>query len=269
MQTIARDLLSPLLKIEDLTLAYNQNSPIFKNVSFHVNQGEFISVIGPSGCGKSSLLNLIAGFLAPTSGQIFLNDDPIKVPGPDRAVVFQDLALFPWLNVIENVSLGLKIQGISKKEQQEKSLEILKIVGLERHASAKVSDLSGGMKQRVAIARALVTHPKVLLMDEPFSALDAQTREELHDELLRIQNETKMTIILITHSIDEAVYLSDRVFAMKQQGGFLERPISIELNRPRHGEMRVSSHFNSYKKSLMDALKTGHMLQDGIDNYQI
>jgi NitT/TauT family transport system ATP-binding protein len=264
-----RDSLSPILKIEDLTLTYQKDSPIFNNVSLHVNQGEFISVIGPSGCGKSSLLNLIAGFLAPACGQIFLKEDPIKGPGPDRAVVFQDLALFPWLNVLDNVSLGLKIQGITKKKQKEKSLDILRIVGLERYASAKVSDLSGGMKQRVAIARALVTHPQVLLMDEPFSALDAQTREELHDELLRIQNETEMTIILITHSIDEAVYLSDRVFAMKQRGGFLERPISIELKRPRNREMRVSAHFNSYKKALMDALKTGHMLQDGIDHYQI
>ncbi len=261
--------MSPLLKIDDLTLSYNKNSPIFKNVSFEVKQGEFISVIGPSGCGKSSLLNLIAGFLIPTSGKIFLNETPIKAPGPDRAVVFQDLSLFPWLNVIENVSLGLKIQGMSKRDQQEKSREILKIVGLQKHESAKVSDLSGGMKQRVAIARAIVTRPKILLMDEPFSALDAQTREELHDELLRIQRETEMTIILITHSIDEAIYLSDRVLAMKHQGGFLDKPISIELRRPRESEMRVSSLFNHYKKMLMDALKSGHMHQNGVDHYQI
>lgn len=249
---------SDILTIDDLNLSYDGQKTIFKNVSLEIKKGEFVSIIGPSGCGKSSLLNVIAGFVQPTNGEICVNKTPIKKPGPDRAVVFQDLALFPWLNVINNVALGLKIQGVEKKERIEKSMEVIQLVGLSGYEHKSILDLSGGMKQRVAIARTLVTNPEILLMDEPFSALDAQTRENMQDELLSIQEKTGMTVILVTHSIDEAVFLSDRVVIMQNGGGEILDVINVALPRPRNAEARLTSAFNEYKRQLIQNLKEGH-----------
>ncbi|OLN24223.1 hypothetical protein BTO30_00440 [Domibacillus antri] len=245
--------------MENLNLSYDGKRTIFKNVSAHIKKGEFVSIVGPSGCGKSSLLNVIAGFVQPTSGEIYVNQTPVKKPGPDRAVVFQDLALFPWLNVIDNVAFGLKIQSMDKKERIEKSMEAIQLVGLSGYENASIHDLSGGMKQRVAIARTLVTNPEILLMDEPFSALDAQTRENMQDELMRIQEQTGMTIILVTHSIDEAVYLSDRVVVMQNGGGEILDLIDVSLPRPRNLEVRLTPAFNEYKRQLIQHLKEGHV----------
>ncbi|HZG70141.1 MAG TPA: ABC transporter ATP-binding protein [Chondromyces sp.] len=249
---------SAKLTIDGLNLSYNSEKTIFKNVSVSIKKGEFVSIIGPSGCGKSSLLNVIAGFVQPTSGHVYVNETKVRKPGPDRAVVFQDLALFPWLNVIENVAFGLKIQGVNKKERMERSLEAIQLVGLTGHEQTSISDLSGGMRQRVAIARTIVTNPEILLMDEPFSALDAQTRENMQDELLAIQRKTGMTIILVTHSIDEAVYLSDRVIVMQNGGGELLDIIDVNLPRPRNLEVRLTQAFNEYKRKLILNLKQGY-----------
>jgi ABC-type nitrate/sulfonate/bicarbonate transport system ATPase subunit len=249
------------LKIDTLNLSYDGDKHVFKDVDLDVKKGEFISIIGPSGCGKSSLLNVVAGFVKPTSGTIYVNDSSVSKPGPDRGVVFQDLALFPWLSVIENVGFGLKIEGVNKAERIERSKETIKLVGLAGYEKASIHDLSGGMKQRVAIARTIVTNPEILLMDEPFSALDAQTRENMQDELLRIQAETGMTILLVTHSIDEAVYLSDRVLVMQNGGGKIRNIMNVALPRPRNLEIRVTSAYNEYKRQLMHELKEGYSYQ--------
>jgi NitT/TauT family transport system ATP-binding protein len=257
-QRLDSDTSKPILQLNDLSLTYDGKVEILNNISLNMKEGEFISIIGPSGCGKSSLLNVIAGFIQPTSGAAIASGKIITRPGPDRAVVFQDLALFPWLNVIENVAFGLKIQGVSKSERVERSLEAIELVGLKGYEKTTISDLSGGMKQRVAIARTIVTKPGILLMDEPFSALDAQTRELLQEELLRIQEKTKMTVILVTHSIDEAVYLSDRVVTMQKGTGKIQNVIEIALYRPRKPEIRVDFTFNEYKKQLMYELRQGY-----------
>ncbi|OMP68229.1 ABC transporter ATP-binding protein [Domibacillus epiphyticus] len=251
--------LNDKLTINQLNLSYDGKRTIFKDVSLNIKKGEFVSIVGPSGCGKSSLLNVIAGFIQPTSGDIYVNKTPVKKPGPDRAVVFQDLALFPWLNVIDNVAFGLKIQSMDKKDRFEKSMEAIQLVGLSGYEKASIHDLSGGMKQRVAIARTLVTNPEILLMDEPFSALDAQTRENMQDELMRIQEKTGMTIVLVTHSIDEAVYLSDHVVVMQNGGGAILDMINVSLPRPRNLEMRLTPAFNEYKRQLIQNLKEGHV----------
>ncbi|WP_424768249.1 ABC transporter ATP-binding protein [Paenibacillus sp. sgz302251] len=244
-----------LLNINDLSVSYDGNKNVLNHISFHVKKGEFISLIGSSGCGKSTLLNGIAGFITPSTGNILVNENIVKKPGPDRGVVFQDLALFPWLNVIENVAFGLKLRGMNKTERLERSADVIRLVSLQGYEYAKVSDLSGGMKQRVAIARTIVTEPEILLMDEPFSALDAQTRELLQDELMRIQEQTGMTVILVTHSIDEAVYLSDRVLILQKETGKIQNMLDITLRRPRHPDNRVDLSFNEFKKQLMLELR--------------
>ncbi len=243
-----------MLEIDHIHVSYEDNKSIISDVHLTVNQGEFISIIGKSGCGKSSLLNVIAGYIQPNQGNIVINGQRVSKPGPDRGFVFQDLALFPWLNVLDNVAFGLRMAGISKKERVERCKEAILMVGLAGSEHKSISDLSGGMKQRVAIARTLVTKPSILLMDEPFSALDEQTRESLQEELLRIQKETGMTVILVTHSIDEAIYLSDRVVVFDDQGQ-IHNIVNIGLGRPRIPEIRVSSYFNEYKKQLMMDLR--------------
>jgi NitT/TauT family transport system ATP-binding protein len=243
-----------ILEVDQVSLSYENNHQTLNDISLSVGKGEFLSIIGHSGCGKSSLLNTIAGFIKPTKGKIAVKGKVVEHPGPDRGVVFQDLALFPWLSVLENVTFGLKMAGMPKSERILRGKQVLQIVGLTGSEQKSVADLSGGMKQRVAIARTLVTEPDILLMDEPFSALDEQTRELLQEELLRIQKETGMTVILVTHSIEEAVYLSDRV-AVFQNTGQLHEVIKIGLGRPRLQEIRVSAIFNDYKKQLMQSLR--------------
>ncbi|WP_156043178.1 ABC transporter ATP-binding protein [Paenibacillus sp. UNC451MF] len=251
---------SLILEIDDVSVNYQGKKSILNGISLSIHKGEFISIIGKSGCGKSTLLNAIAGYLHPSSGKISVMGKQVVHPGPDRGFVFQDLALFPWLNVLDNVAFGLKMSGMDKQEREKRSKEAIHMVGLAGNEHKSVNDLSGGMKQRVAIARTLVTQPNILLMDEPFSALDEQTREQLQEELLRIQKETGMTVILVTHSIDEAVYLSDRI-AVFQDNGQLQRVMKIALGRPRIPEIRVSSLFNEYKKQLMLDLRNDFVVQ--------
>ncbi|MBZ5544843.1 MAG: ABC transporter ATP-binding protein [Acidobacteriia bacterium] len=207
-----------------------------EDISLEIQEGEFLCVVGPSGCGKSTLLNLIAGLDRPTSGDIWKDSAPVDGPGTDRIVIFQELGLFPWLTVLENVEFGLRMQGVSKAQRREQSRRYLRMVHLSSFESSYVHQLSGGMKQRVALARSLVTEPDVLLMDEPFAALDAQTRDLLHEEMERIWAETRKTIVFVTHNVREAVRLGGRVIVLSFRPGRIKSQFTITLPRPRHLE---------------------------------
>lgn len=214
------------------------------NVNLTVRSGEFLSIVGPSGCGKSTLLDLLAGLAKPTSGEILIDGKAITGPALDRGIVLQGYALFPWRTIRKNIEFGLEIKGVKKADRAEISDKFLKLVGLEGFADRFPYELSGGMKQRVAIARALAYDPEVLLMDEPFAAVDAQTRETMQDELLRIWEETDKTVVFVTHSIEEAVLLSDRVAVMSANPGTIKEIIDINLPRPRRsGDVRNSVGF--------------------------
>jgi NitT/TauT family transport system ATP-binding protein len=207
-----------------------------ENINLEVSEGEFLCIVGPSGCGKSTLLNLMAGLDQPTSGEIWMDGRRIKGPGTDRLVIFQELGLFPWLTVQENVEFGLRMQGLPKQERRARSQQYLRLVHLSGFETSYVHQLSGGMKQRVALARSLVTEPDVLLMDEPFAALDAQTRDLLHEELARLWAETGKTIVFVTHNVREAVRLGGRVILLTFRPGRIKSQFIITLPRPRHLE---------------------------------
>jgi NitT/TauT family transport system ATP-binding protein len=211
---------------------------ILEEVNLEIDQGQFVCIVGPSGCGKSTLLSIIGGLTKPAEGSIFVGSEKVTGPGKDRGVVFQGYALLLWRTVLENVELGLEIGGVSKKERIQIAREYLNLVGLSAYEKYYPSQLSGGMKQRVAIARALSYDPKILLMDEPFSALDAQTRELLQEELLEIWQKTKKTIIFVTHSVDEAVYLSNKVVVMGANPGRVIKTIDVNLSYPRSQSMK-------------------------------
>jgi ABC-type nitrate/sulfonate/bicarbonate transport system ATPase subunit len=202
------------------------------HVNAEIKPGEFISLIGPSGCGKSTFLRLLAGLISPTSGSFELDGKTIQGAGWDRGLVFQDPTLFPWLTVYENVAFGLKIRRIYKEKKQDVE-EFIRLVGLEGFEKSYPHQLSGGMAQRAALARALVNHPKVLLLDEPFGALDAFTRMNMQDELIRVWKERGTTTIMVTHDVDEAIYLSDRIFVMSARPAKIESIIKVEIGRPR------------------------------------
>lgn len=206
---------------------------ILDNINISFKDGEFICLLGPSGCGKSTLLNIIAGLEQPTSGKVFLDSNEIKNVGVDRAMMFQDSALFPWLKVIDNVEFGMKIAGVPKDERRDKAMKYLRMVHLTKFKNSYIHELSGGMRQRVALARALTLDSKVLLMDEPFSALDSQTKNILQIQLQRVWMQTKKTIVFVTHNVEEAVLLADRVVVMAANPGKIKREFSIKLARPR------------------------------------
>lgn len=210
-----------------------QSLNVLDDIDFSIQDGEFVSLLGPSGCGKSTILKLIAGLDAPTEGEIEVNGKSVKGPGTDRVVVFQEGGLFPWMSVLDNVMYGLKLKKISKKEAERRAMDGLKMVHLAKFKDTYPHELSGGMKQRVAIARSLVMDPDVLLMDEPFAALDEQTRLVLHQELQRIWQETGKTIIFITHNIREALTLSDRVLLMSTRPGKIKKTFTVQSARPR------------------------------------
>ena len=203
------------------------------NVSLDIRPGEFLCAIGPSGCGKTTLLNMIAGFTAPTRGSVLFDGRPIAGPGPDQGVVFQEYALFPWLTAQRNVEFGLQMRGVAKAERRERARASLDMVGLLGAADRYPFELSGGMRQRVAVARALVNHPRILLMDEPFAAVDALTRVTLQTELLRIWQEIGLTVFFITHNIEEAVFLGDRIVVMASRPGRIQCIAENPLPRPR------------------------------------
>ena len=211
-------------------------TPALQNIDLEIEQGEFICIVGPSGCGKSTLLHLIAGLDRPTSGEITVDGAPVQGPGTDRILLFQELGLFPWLTVRKNVEFGMKMAGVSKDERRERAQKFLRMVHLSHFEDHYIHQLSGGMKQRVALARSLALHPKILLMDEPFAALDAQTRDMLHDELERLWKETAPTIVFVTHNVREAVRLGDRVLLMSFRPGRINSQFQVKLQRPRHVE---------------------------------
>jgi NitT/TauT family transport system ATP-binding protein len=211
-------------------------TPALQNIDLEIEQGEFVCIVGPSGCGKSTLLHLIAGLDRPTTGEITVDGSPVNGPGTDRILLFQELGLFPWLTVRQNVEFGLKMAGVSKTERRDRARVFLRMVHLSHFEDHYIHQLSGGMKQRVALARSLAIRPKILLMDEPFAALDAQTRDMLHDELERIWKETSPTIVFVTHNVREAVRLGDRVLLMSFRPGRIKKQFEIDLQRPRHVE---------------------------------
>ncbi|ADU29501.1 ABC transporter ATP-binding protein [Evansella cellulosilytica] len=239
-----------------------------KNIYLTVEPGEFISVVGPSGCGKSTIMKIIAGLDKPSSGSITINDSPIKKIAEDMAVVFQKDVLLDWRTVLENVLFPLEVKGISwfhRKNHQtntSKAKELLESVGLKGFEDKYPHELSGGMRQRVSICRALIQDPKLLLMDEPFGALDALTREQMMYDLLKLSNKFGFTTIFITHSIEEAVFLSDRVVVMSERPGTILQVIPIELIRPRDSEARSQPEFNSAVKAIRTIFKTQGILAE-------
>ncbi len=224
-------------------------------VTLQIRRGEFISLLGPSGCGKSTLLGIIAGFQAATSGQILQDGTPITKPGPSRTVVFQDYALFGWMTVQQNVEFGLKAKGMPKAERAELARSLIATVHLTGFEDKYPHQMSGGMKQRAAIARALAPDPDILLMDEPFGALDAQTRVLLQEEIARISTEAGKTVVFVTHGIDEAVFLADRVVVMSPRPGRVREEVLVPLPRPRTAEMRSDPWFVSTVNDLWETLK--------------
>lgn len=231
-----------------------------QDINLEVGKGEFLAIVGPSGCGKSTLLDIIAGLSKPNSGEIHIDDKLITGPALDRGIVMQGYALFPWRTVRQNVEFGLEIKGVPKSERKNISEKNIALVGLQGFADRYPYELSGGMKQRVAIARALAYDPEVLLMDEPFAAVDAQTREVLQDELLRIWEETNKTIIFVTHSIDEAVALADRVAVMSVNPGTIREIVDIKLPRPRRvGDIRSSAAFSWIRHRIWELLQNGEV----------
>lgn len=236
------------LKIEGVSKIYktkNKELVTLRDINLDIQDGEFVCILGPSGCGKSTLLNIIAGFEKPTSGRVLLDGKEIQGAGPDRAVVFQEHALFPWLKVIDNVEFGMKIEGVPKEERRERALKYLEMVHLTNFKDSYIHELSGGMRQRVAIARALALDSKVILMDEAFCSLDSQTRALLQTEIQKIWWQTKKTIFFITHDVEEAVLLANRVIVMSVNPAGIKKEFKIQLARPR----KVDSYDVTYTTS--------------------
>jgi NitT/TauT family transport system ATP-binding protein len=248
----------PHIEAANVALIYDTPSgrvPAVEDVSFGIETSEFLCIVGPSGCGKSSLLNIIAGFLIPTRGEIRIGGRPVTGHGLDRGVVFQDFAqLFPWRTALGNVTFGLEMKGVGRAEREEIARRQLALVKLEKFAQSYPHHLSGGMQQRVAIARALAYNPSVLLMDEPFAALDALTRDEMQRLLADVWRETRKTVVYVTHNVAEAVFLADRVLVMTPHPGKVKADVRIELARPRNP---LSVEFLEHQKMLLHHLGQG------------
>lgn len=227
-----------------------------ENLDLQVDDGEFVTVVGPSGCGKSTAMNIAAGLLRPTSGQCLVDGKAVEGPGPERGVIFQQYALFPWLTVRQNVEFGLKLKGVSAPERRRIASHYIGLVGLTDFADALPKQLSGGMKQRCAIARAYAVDPQVLLMDEPFGALDALTRVRMQNQLLDTWSRERRTVMFITHDVDEAVYLANRVIVMASRPGRLQEIIEVNLPYPRTDEIRLSPEFAAIRNKVWHAVYT-------------
>ncbi|MBI4784664.1 MAG: ABC transporter ATP-binding protein [Oscillatoriophycideae cyanobacterium NC_groundwater_1537_Pr4_S-0.65um_50_18] len=227
---------------------------VLKDIDMAIEQGEFICAVGASGSGKSTLLRQIAGLDHPTTGEVRIEGNSVTGPGPDRGMVFQHYTLFPWKTVQENTEFGLKLQGVPKKERREQASYYLNVVGLSQFAQALPKALSGGMKQRVAIARALASEPKILLMDEPFGALDIHTKESMHEFMIDLWQRTGITVFMITHDVEEAVFLSNRIYALGARPGTVRKVMTISLPNRTHLVKRQSV-FHDYRDELMDLLR--------------
>jgi NitT/TauT family transport system ATP-binding protein len=246
----------PKVGLSEICLSYRTQKGerllALDHINLQVKAGEFLCIVGPSGCGKSTLLHLIAGLHQQTSGEVLVDGKPVQGPGTDRILIFQELGLFPWLTVGQNVEFGMKMKGVSKAEREEQTRRYLRLVHLSQFKDSYTHQLSGGMRQRVALARALATEPDVLLMDEPFAALDAQTRDLLHDELERIWAETGRTIIFVTHNVREAIRLGDRVALLTFRPGRVKREFAVDLPRPRVLE---DVHVAHAAREILDELR--------------
>lgn len=234
----------------------NEKFTAIQDISLDLRDGEFLVLVGPSGSGKSTLLDLLGGLSKPTSGEILLDGKPITGPGLDRGIVFQQYALLPWRTARGNIEFGLEAKGLRRKERRAIAEHYLELVGLNGFGDRYPHELSGGMKQRVAIARSLAFDPEVLLMDEPFAALDAQTRESLQDELLRIWRATGKTVLFITHGIDEAVYLGQRVAVLTSRPGRIKAVVDVEIDREAGGDIRSSERFRDYRHEIWTLLQS-------------
>jgi NitT/TauT family transport system ATP-binding protein len=246
-----------ILEARDVSKEFVTKRGIVKaleNVNLQINEGEFFCLIGPSGCGKSTLLNIFAGLERATSGEVLLRGRKIEGPSPERQVVFQQLALFPWMTVIDNISFGLKLKGLSKEERYAIAKKYIEITGLKGFEHAYPKELSGGMQQRVAIARAYAMNPEILLMDEPFGALDAQTREFLQEDILKTWSKDKKTVFFITHDVEEAVFLSTKLGIMSSRPGKIAATLDIKLPIPRDKRIKVSPEFIEYRKKALELL---------------
>ncbi|MCT2536484.1 ABC transporter ATP-binding protein [Aquibacillus koreensis] len=244
-----------LVQVSNLGKSFDVNGTeekVLHDISLHVDRNEVVSVLGESGCGKSTLLNIIGGFEKPTTGEVTIDGKTVQKPSKNCMMLFQNYGLLPWRTVFKNVELGLEGQKMSASERNERVFKYLELVGLENKGQQFPHEMSGGMQQRVAIARALVTEPDMILMDEPFAALDTFNRYYLQDELLKIQERSHTTIVLVTHDIDEAIYLSDRIFMMSKNPGEIHREIKIDLSKPRD---RSHSNFQYYRKQILEEFK--------------
>jgi NitT/TauT family transport system ATP-binding protein len=247
-----------ILVVDDLVKTFDtRDGPIFavEHVSFGVREGEFLSVIGPSGCGKSTVFNIIGGLLPDYQGRVTINGEPVSGPHKSIGMVFQEESTFPWRSVIENVAFPLEIAGVAKSERLDRAHRFVSLVGLSGFENRYPAELSGGMRQRVAIARTLVFEPKILLMDEPFAALDEQTRLLLGDKVLQIQQQLRQTSLLITHNLTEAVQLSDRILVMTYRPGKVKRIVDIDLPHPRTSEILGSDAFGRYVAQIWNDLR--------------
>ena len=245
-----------LIQLRNVSKIYDSpfRTPVLSNITIDIYPGEIVSIIGPSGCGKTTLLRLVAGFIQSTTGEVLVCGAPVRGPGHDRTMIFQEHNLFPWKTVIQNVGFGLKARSIPDDQRTnlaQKYIDLVQLSGFEHHFPHQ---LSVGMRQRVAIARALVVHPVCILMDEPFGSLDALTRSHLQDELLKILLVKKTTVIFVTHDIEEAIYLADRVFVLSFRPGTIQKEFKIALNRPRNPAIRLSNEFLDLKSLVLAEL---------------
>jgi NitT/TauT family transport system ATP-binding protein len=250
------------IAVDDVTIEYyneqrDERHVAVAGLSMQVHASEFVCVLGTSGCGKSTLLSLIAGFIRPRSGSVTMDGRPITRPGADRGVVFQEYALLPWKNVRDNVALGLKFRGVPRDERERRTDEFLKLTNLTQAADKFPFELSGGMKQRVALARTLANGPEVMLMDEPFAAVDAQTRMTLQEELLRLWNHSRVTVLFVTHSVDEAVFLADRVVVLTSGPGRVRSTVPIDIPRERRtwDRLRQDERFSALCSDVLELVR--------------
>jgi ABC-type nitrate/sulfonate/bicarbonate transport system ATPase subunit len=253
-----------MLEVRRLSkIFFEQNDPrkpglvALYNISLAIRKNEFVSLLGPSGCGKTTLIRIIAGLLAADRGEVLVNSQVVNSPGRDRCMVFQQFGLLPWRTVVSNVEFGLEIDGVPREERRARAEKYLELVGLKGFENYYPHQISGGMQQRVGIARALSKKPEILLMDEPFGAVDAQTREQLQEELLKIWAQTETTVVFVTHSIDEAIYLSDRVVVMQARPGRIKEEVTVDLPRPRwEGDIKADPRFAQLRAHLRDSLRS-------------
>ena len=253
-----------MLEVRRLSkIFFEQNDPrkpglvALYDISLAIRKNEFVSLLGPSGCGKTTLIRIIAGLLTADRGEVLVNSQVVNSPGRDRCMVFQQFGLLPWRTVVSNVEFGLEIDGMARDERRTTAEKYLELVGLKGFENYFPHQISGGMQQRVGIARALSKKPEILLMDEPFGAVDAQTREQLQEELLKIWAQTETTVVFVTHSIDEAIYLSDRVVVMQARPGRIKEEVTIDLPRPRwEGDIKADPRFAQLRAHLRDSLRS-------------